>query len=599
NAGYNRDSYTSDLVGEDSYTLMPKWYIDSAVGASDLSGFVKLNETNTQTAATTIDGLTHGSEFTFAVDAGSTGGGFRVSHGTNTGLLYTWSNTIRTSQIASADNEILNRYAGDQRYAFKSRIVQVGDSDPTVVGSSLYDSFGDSNNLWWQPTGQRLSVRVNGAWQQINTASSGSVTVDSVAPSPATNGELWYDPTTSVLHIRDSGAWDSINAQDSGAYLLLTGGTVTGPLNLDSGGVQLGPEGGRLKLIAGAYSRVETWTSGENAWDSAIGGLGGAGVEALAYDPDTNILIAASRAFNTIYWSDDNGVSWNRSTDSAGNNWSISDQIRNAYYIPEVKRWFASDTRFNSLWMSDNGKDNWRQPAYDSVNSTEPVTEMVAYEINAIYDDSLNPVLYGTYGGLSFARSFDSGSTWSIINHHEIGFDSYFGGVRNTAGIPFYSKRRRLSKSAAYVDDGSSPSLMYSSTDGRNWTKLADSSPGIAGVTKIFTLFDSDLDTVINVGEDENTYWSDDFGVTWNLSKIIGINDSGEFDLRVYDMTKTETGAYYALAFSDSYGNGGYTSTDLKEWHLVDRHPAGVFGVPTAVERLGDGEYVRATDVNG
>ena len=30
NSGYNRDSYTSDLVGEDSYTLMPKWYIDSA-----------------------------------------------------------------------------------------------------------------------------------------------------------------------------------------------------------------------------------------------------------------------------------------------------------------------------------------------------------------------------------------------------------------------------------------------------------------------------------------------------------------------------------------------------------------------------------------
>ena len=32
NSGYPRDSYTSDLVGEDSYTLMPKWYVDSAVG---------------------------------------------------------------------------------------------------------------------------------------------------------------------------------------------------------------------------------------------------------------------------------------------------------------------------------------------------------------------------------------------------------------------------------------------------------------------------------------------------------------------------------------------------------------------------------------
>ena len=32
NAGYSHDSYTSDLIGEDSYTLMPKWYVDSSVG---------------------------------------------------------------------------------------------------------------------------------------------------------------------------------------------------------------------------------------------------------------------------------------------------------------------------------------------------------------------------------------------------------------------------------------------------------------------------------------------------------------------------------------------------------------------------------------
>ena len=32
NPGYSHDSYTSDLIGEDSYTLMPKWYVDSSVG---------------------------------------------------------------------------------------------------------------------------------------------------------------------------------------------------------------------------------------------------------------------------------------------------------------------------------------------------------------------------------------------------------------------------------------------------------------------------------------------------------------------------------------------------------------------------------------
>ena len=37
NSGYNVDSYTSDLAGTDSYTLMPKWYVDSAIENSSFS----------------------------------------------------------------------------------------------------------------------------------------------------------------------------------------------------------------------------------------------------------------------------------------------------------------------------------------------------------------------------------------------------------------------------------------------------------------------------------------------------------------------------------------------------------------------------------
>ena len=35
NSGYNRDSYTSDLAGTDSYTLMPKWYVDEAASGQE------------------------------------------------------------------------------------------------------------------------------------------------------------------------------------------------------------------------------------------------------------------------------------------------------------------------------------------------------------------------------------------------------------------------------------------------------------------------------------------------------------------------------------------------------------------------------------
>ena len=174
NSGYNRDSYTSNLDGDDSYTLMPKWYIDSATAGVQ----VKLNEENTQTSATTISGLSNAERFTFNT-GNSTGGGFQIVRDGNTGLFYSWGNSIRTSQIATSDNEILNLYTGDNRYAFKSRIVQVGDSDPTVVGTSLYDSYGDSNNLWFNTDTRILSVRESDGWSSIINPESVKAIIDS------------------------------------------------------------------------------------------------------------------------------------------------------------------------------------------------------------------------------------------------------------------------------------------------------------------------------------------------------------------------------------------------------------------------------------
>ena len=237
--------------------------------------------------------------------------------------------------------------------------------------------------------------------------------------------------------------------------------------------------------------------------------------------------------------------------------------------------------------MSDNGKDNWRQLTYDSVNSTNSTATFAGYHFDVIYDDSLNPVIYTQYGGSQLGRSFDSGSTWILLDHDEIGFD----GLPDEAGRPFYSKQRRLSKSVG------AEGTMYSSTDARNWTKLAvaDSSPGNTVAISMLTLFDSDLDIVIHNGGDGltgETYWSDNFGETWTPAKIEA--DSGSFTLEIVDLTKTETGAYYAIANSDSYGRGGYTSVDLKEWYLVDKITGGIVPDIQAVEHVGDGNYVRA-----
>ena len=102
NTSYDRGSYTSDLVGVDSYTLMPKWYIDSAVeNASfvfDSSQFVNV----TGDAMTGELSISRSSEHNVAL---------RIKKGTQERLHLRSDGKINWT--ADATNAVLNKDGGD------------------------------------------------------------------------------------------------------------------------------------------------------------------------------------------------------------------------------------------------------------------------------------------------------------------------------------------------------------------------------------------------------------------------------------------------------------------------------------------------------
>jgi hypothetical protein len=675
-----------DSVGLDSAAVVS--IIDSYV---DSGGFVKLNEVNTQTSETKIAGLGSGREFVFEVDTNSgNGGGFRITHPTQSGLLYSWGNSIRTAHIASADNEILNRYAGDQRYAFKNRIVQVGDSDPTVVGTSLYDSFADSNNLWWQPTQRVLRVRVNGAWQTIgdsdttlsNTDSllegdsnlyyttarhdsdtliqvdsayvqarqllGGSVTVDSVAPSPAQNGQLWYDNTSGVLHIRDSGLWDSINAQDSGAYLLLSGGTVTGPLNLDSGGIQFGPDSDRIKLYTGFStfaSPLDASDSADDTWDAAV--PTNYFPEAIAYNESDNRIVVISDD-NKVFLSDDRGLSWNRATNDA----KMQDQsiatfdgnggfaFQNVNYYPPMgndsEGIYIAFGRDTIPFFSSDG-DSWSPALVDSLSDDFDFKIKAASGISRGLDDSDNSIYFigEAYMDHFFASSGrTNGRVWHLRSKNDSdGWPGASLGYRNDTqlkiGQPAYSAYHQKWIIALGDLSDNNPTLsvekqrIWQSTNGRNWTPTGTSGYEISNRPLGGTSTEPAASTPNAVIEDPRTgymaFYHDtgnsammvttDGGSTWFTPKFRDTDGIGARS--IVDTTVAGGGSginlrkivfdknanvFYALA-ADSNGDDlrEYFSSDLLNWvkgpQIAATNTTLARGAPIALD---NGEFMRA-----
>ena len=378
--------------------------------------------------------------------------------------------TVDSAYVAARDS--------DKAFYTDSDVTALVDSAYIESRVDLYTTADhDSDTL----------VQVDSAYVQARSAPSGSVTVDSVAPSPSNDGDFWYQPSSGVLHIRDSGAWDSINAQDSGAYLLLSGGTVTGPLNLDSGGIQFGPDSDRIKLYTGFSTFADPTSypdSATDAWDSLF--ASSTEPAALTYNDSDNRLVAIGA--NKIYYSDDEGQSWQRASND-----SVVNAVKVQYFPPLGT---ATDgiylaTRSNGastsgVYYSDNA-DSWQEADFSiqlAIDSDRVDDLFVDHVISRGLDDSDNPIFYigPTYNRGYYRSMPGTNGTQYEYRSGQDGVDGRFPaastGFRNDTvyerGVPvysFYHDKWFMVAGGTVVDIGNGQGQrVWQSTNSRVWT---------------------------------------------------------------------------------------------------------------------------------
>ncbi|NDB66039.1 MAG: hypothetical protein EB168_10310, partial [Euryarchaeota archaeon] len=473
----------------------------------------------------------------------------------------------------------------------------------------------------------------------------GSVTVDSVAPSPAQNGQLWYDNTSGVLHIRDSGVWDSINAQDSGAYLLLSGGTITGPLNLDSGGIQFGPDSDRIKLYTGFSTFSDPLDNSDSAdatWNAAVPALHEP--DAIAYNESDNRIVVLSE--KKIFISDDRGASWRRATnDTRMTNTSIASYdgsstpfYQNLSYYPPM----GNDSEglyitfgTNSLPFISRDGDSWDVVSVTSdgsdayrFTSGSDVTRGLDDSNNSIYfiGDTLTDRFYASSAGTN-------GEAWHLRSRGDArGWPGGSTGYRNdnqlAQGSPFYSAYHQKWIMAVGDKSDNNPSLnvekqrIWTSTNGRSWTATSTSGYDISNRPLGGTATEPAASSPTAYIEDPRTGYmalysrtsggmmvTTDGGSTWFTPKFknsdgVGARsivdttvEGGGFTISIKEIVfDKNANIYYALASS-----GGslreFFSSDLLNWVMGPLIAAAGSNVQMArggLIALDNGEFMRA-----
>ena len=394
-------------------------------------------------------------------------------------------------------------------YNTATSTLSIRDSDTWKAiggGSTLNntDSLPEGDSNLYYTTARHDSdtlVQVDSAYVQARQSSASGVTVDSVEPSPASDGDLWYDPTTSLLSIRDSGEWDTIGGGDSG-FLPLTGGTVTGELNLDSGGIQLGPEGGsRTKLYTGIASFESSWSTQASTGLIVVSGQG---FTQSARNPSTGRIVAKANVSPLdMAYSDDDGATWTKlssanlphntisgglfslSWDSASNRfWAVINNPKDsAGDLATVIQWSRDGIDWKSV---DYGTDTWIRRYSSGLNRSDELvlrgqtTHTVGENwISWGYDDSGNVIGFAGdaseyIGGITDANdrgvqgeglvrtvpgtvTDSSGGTWIVFGRtgqggggkinggdHSIFPKNWIGDNRTKVGGPMvYSKRHQ------------------------------------------------------------------------------------------------------------------------------------------------------------
>ena len=248
--------------------------------------------------------------------------------------------------------------------------------------------------------------------------------------------------------------------------------------------------------------------------------------EVNLYSPNDDIVIAGSdRSNKGIYYSEDNGKTWNRSNITEGNFYHFK------YFYNETKKVIVAGGMTNEgiYYSEDNGK-TWNQSNISSDS---------VYEFGIIHN-TLVVSLYGINDAKGIYYSIDFGKTWNPSNiisekcKSFINSEDYIIVSSETKGIykseddgktwnliqpqplpieknSFYSL---MVMDSTVIAGSNSKGLYYSEDNGKTWT----SSNIQSNVFICLTVIGSTV--IAGSNSDDGLYYSEDNGKTWNQSNI-------------------------------------------------------------------------------
>ena len=208
--------------------------------------------------------------------------------------------------------------------------------------------------------------------------------------------------------------------------------------------------------------------------------------EVNLYSPNDDIVIAGSdRSNKGIYYSEDNGKTWNRSNITEGNFYHFK------YFYNETKKVIVAGGMTNEgiYYSEDNGK-TWNQSNISSDS---------VYEFGIIHN-TLVVSLYGINDAKGIYYSIDFGKTWNPSNI-------------------ISEKCKSFINSEDYIIVSSETKGIYKSEDdGKTWNLIQPQSLPIEQ-SSFYSLMVMDS-TVIAGSNSKGLYYSEDNGKTWTSSNI-------------------------------------------------------------------------------
>ncbi len=215
--------------------------------------------------------------------------------------------------------------------------------------------------------------------------------------------------------------------------------------------------------------------SAQSGWQQTSGPVGGY-VSALAYANNGNLVAGT---YGSVFYSEDNGDTWNHSTD---NPQDVNDIAVAADGTMYAANWY--------LWKSEDNGVSW------NLLSSEK-------SFQHVFVTSNNTILGGTNSEGIF-KSTDGGVNWTEVNH----------GLSNPTNARVMAFAESADHSTIYVSVANQG--IYKSTDGGdNWTSIAT-------YNDVHSLFVTSTDTLYVGNFSDGIYCTGDHGDSWISRKYGG-----------------------------------------------------------------------------